>query len=70
MQIKTVLSWFNAERLSAGLVYAVGGTVGAYAAPDMVMSPTQWAGAALAISGSVLIAVMVRVWPKEVVTAD
>lgn len=60
----------TAENLSAALVYASGGVVGAYAAPDFSMTPAQWAGGALAISGSVLVAVMVRMWPKEQVTAD
>lgn len=70
LSAKIVRSWFTAERLSAGLVYASGGLVGAYAAPDFALTSSQWAGAALAVSGSVLVAVMVRVWPKAVVTAD
>lgn len=70
MTLSDVRKLWTGENLSALLVYAVGGTVGAVAAPDFSMTAVQWAGSALAISGSVLVAVMVRVWPKEVVTAD
>ena len=43
------------------LVVLVSGTAGQFAAQGM--NSAQWTGAALAIGGSVALAVMVRVWP-------
>ncbi|HYF23243.1 MAG TPA: hypothetical protein VD929_07585 [Caulobacteraceae bacterium] len=53
----------TSERLSAFLVYAVGAIVGTYAAKGM--TPLQWAGASMAVIGAILVAVMVRTWPKK-----
>ncbi len=50
-----------AEWGSAGLVLLSGATAGHFAA--LGMNPTQWAGAAAAVIGSVGVAVAVRVWP-------
>jgi len=53
----------TSERLSALLVYLVGAIVGTYAAKGM--TPLQWAGASMAVIGAILVAVMVRTWPKK-----
>ena len=53
-----------AEWGSALLVFASGGMAGHYA--SMGMTPVQWAGAAVAVLGSVTVAVAVRVWPSPV----
>lgn len=58
-----ILNVLTAERLSAVLVYVVGSIVGAYAARGL--SPLQWGGAAVAVIGSILIAVIVRTWPVK-----
>ena len=58
---KTVTSKELAEWGSAGLVLLSGATAGHYAA--MGMSLVQWAGAAVAVLGSVTVAVAIRVWP-------
>ncbi|WP_293904720.1 hypothetical protein [Phenylobacterium sp.] len=48
---------------SAGLVFVSGAMTGHYAAAGM--DATQWLGAAIAVLGSVAVAVAVRVWrPK------
>ncbi len=66
-----VREFCNAERLSALLVSIVGSMVGAYAADgwrhgeQLLLSPLQWGGAAMAVSGSVLVAVLVRTWPVK-----
>jgi hypothetical protein len=58
-----------AERGSAALVCLVGAVVGAYAAyglkhgETLALSPIQWAGALTALSGAVLVAVMVHTKP-------
>lgn len=58
-----------AEWGSALLVFASGGMAGHYA--SLGMSPAQWAGAAVAVLGSVTVAVAVRLWPTPVrVKAD
>ena len=49
------------EWSTAGLVLLSGATAGHFAA--MGMTPVQWAGAAMAVLGSVTVAVAVRVWP-------
>ena len=55
-----------AERGSAALVCLVGAVVGAYAAyglkhgEALALSPAQWAGAIMSLTGSVLVAVMVH----------
>jgi hypothetical protein len=51
-----------AEWGSAVLVFASGGMAGHYA--SLGMSPIQWAGAAVAVAGSVTVAILVRVWPS------
>lgn len=53
---------------SAGLVFLSGAMTGHYAA--IGMNTVQWAGAAVAILGSVAVAVAVRVWPGEPVKAE
>ncbi len=53
-----------AEWGSALLVFASGGMAGHYA--SIGMSPLQWAGGAVAVLGSVTVAVAVRVWPAPV----
>lgn len=50
-----------AEWGSALLVFASGGMAGHYA--SLGMTPVQWAGAAVAVLGSVTVAVAIRVWP-------
>ena len=51
------------EWSTAGLVLLSGAMAGHYAA--MGMNPVQWAGAAMAVLGSVTVAVTVRVWPSQ-----
>jgi hypothetical protein len=53
-----------AEWGSAMLVFASGGMAGHFA--SMGMTPVQWAGAAVAVLGSVTVAVAVRVWPAPI----
>lgn len=48
---------------SAGLVFVSGAMTGHYAATGM--NAVQWMGAAVAILGSVAVAVAVRVWPPK-----
>jgi len=50
-----------AEWGSATLVLVSGGMAGHYA--SLGMTPLQWAGAAVAVLGSVSVAIAVRVWP-------
>lgn len=56
--------FFSAEFLSVALVIEVGFIVGAYAGRMGGMSAPQWAGAAMAIIGAVLVAVLVHTWPE------
>ncbi|MDB5475887.1 MAG: hypothetical protein JWP49_1398 [Phenylobacterium sp.] len=53
-----------AEWGSAAMVFVSGGMAGHYA--SLGMSPLQWAGAVIAVLGSVTVAVAVRVWPAPV----
>lgn len=53
---------------SAGLVFLSGAMTGHYAA--IGMNAVQWAGAAVAILGSVTVAVAVRVWPPQPLKAE
>ena len=53
---------------SASLVFLSGAMTGHFAA--IGMNAVQWAGAAVAVLGSVTIAVAVRVWPQEPVKAQ
>ncbi|MGZ6020838.1 MAG: hypothetical protein ACXWKO_19405 [Phenylobacterium sp.] len=53
---KELIDW-----ASASLVIISGGLAGHYAAAGM--TPVQWAGATVAVLGSVTLAVAVRVWP-------
>ena len=48
---------------SAGMVFISGGLAGHYA--SLGMSPIQWAGAVVAVLGSVTVAVTVRIWPTQ-----
>jgi hypothetical protein len=48
---------------SAILVVVISGLAGQLAAHGM--NAVQWLGAALAVLGSITLAVMVRVWPAE-----
>ena len=53
---------------SAGLVFLAGAMTGHYAAVGM--NAIQWAGSAVAILGSVTVAVAVRVWPTQTAPAE
>lgn len=53
---------------SALMVVISGGMAGHYAAAGM--TPVQWAGAAVAVLGSVTVAVAVRIWPVETAKAE
>ncbi len=53
---------------SAGLVLLSGAMAGHYAAVGM--SVVQWAGAVVAVLGSVTVAVAVRVWPAKAKAAE
>lgn len=53
---------------SALMVVVCGGMAGHYAAAGM--SAVQWAGAAVAVLGSVTVAVAVRIWPVETAKAE
>ena len=53
---------------SACLVFLSGAMTGHYAA--IGMNAVQWAGALTAITGSVAVAVAVRVWPSKSATAN
>ena len=61
-----------AELGSAVLVCLVGAVVGAYAAyglkhgETLALSPVQWAGALTALTGAILVAVMVHTRPATV----
>ena len=50
-----------AEWATGILVVVIAGAVGQFAAQGM--NSLQWAGAALAVIGSITLAVMIRVWP-------
>jgi hypothetical protein len=52
-----------AQRGTTLLVILISGLAGQFAAHGM--NTVQWLGAALAVLGSVTLAVMVRVWPPE-----
>jgi len=51
----------GAQWASSIMVVLVSGLVGQFAA--IGMNPAQWAGALLAMAGSIALAVMLRVWP-------
>ena len=55
---KDVIEWS-----SAVLVFVSGAMTGHYAATGM--NAVQWMGAAVAVLGSVAVAVAVRVWPSQ-----
>ena len=57
-----------AEWASAVLVVIASLIVGYEA--SLGMSPQQWAGGAIAILGSISVAVMVRVWPAAAADAE
>jgi hypothetical protein len=52
-----------ADWATASLVIISGGLAGHFAAAGM--TPVQWAGAVVAVLGSVTVAVAVRVWPVK-----
>jgi hypothetical protein len=54
--LKELVDW-----ATVALVITSGGLAGHYA--SIGMTPVQWAGAAVAVLGSVTVAVAVRVWP-------
>jgi hypothetical protein len=60
---RQILAFCTAERLSVGLVYLMGSTMGAFAARGM--SLIQWGGAAVAVLGAILVAVIVHTWPSK-----
>lgn len=57
-----MLKFFDANILTAALVIVVSGLLGQYAAHGISLS--QWAFGLLAVVGSILLAVIVRTWPK------
>lgn len=52
-----------AEWGSALMVFTSGAMAGHYA--SLGMTPLQWAGAAVAVLGSVTVAVVIRIWPAK-----
>ena len=56
---KELIDW-----ATVALVVTSGGLAGHYA--SLGMTPVQWGGAAMAVLGSVTLAVAVRVWPERV----
>lgn len=58
---KSLRSQAAARWGSAIAVVLIAGTAGQFAADGM--NAVQWAGAAVAVIGSVALAVLVRVWP-------
>lgn len=61
--LRQLFSGWGAEWGSAALVFVVGALIGRCAAQGM--NAVQWAGALVAILGSITVAVAVRVWPNE-----
>jgi hypothetical protein len=59
--LKHLTTPFAAEWGSAALVFMVSALVGRMAAEGM--NTVQWLGAAVAVLGSITVAVAVRVWP-------
>lgn len=59
----SLISQDAAEWASAALVFVCGASAGHYAQQGMSM--TQWAGAVVAVLGSITVAVAVRVWPAK-----
>jgi hypothetical protein len=59
---------FAARWASASLVFAVSCLTGHYA--SLGMTPAQWLGAAVAVLGSVSVAVAVRLQPEEAGAGD
>lgn len=64
----SVISQEAAEWASAALVFVCGAAAGHYAQQGMSM--TQWAGAVVAVLGSITVAVAIRVWPSKAVSQD
>jgi len=58
---------FFADWGSAALVFVVSALAGRFASEGMTL--VQWAGALVAVLGSITLAVAVRVWPAEGVAA-
>lgn len=67
VMLKLLFSSWGAEWGSAALVFLVSAFVGRFAAEGM--NSIQWAGALVAILGSITVAVAVRVWPNETAQA-
>lgn len=61
--LKLIASAETLEWATAALVFVISMFIGAYAAQGM--NAVQWAGAAVAVLGSVTLAVLVRVWPAQ-----
>lgn len=61
--LKLLTSKESAEWSSAFLVFGCGAAAGHYA--QLGMNTVQWAGAAVAVLGSITVAVAVRVWPEK-----
>jgi hypothetical protein len=59
--VKRLRTLEAAQWASSIMVVLVSGLVGQFAA--IGMNPMQWAGALLAMAGSIALAVMLRVWP-------
>lgn len=66
--IERLTSPFAARWASTSLVFTVSCLTGHYA--SLGMTPTQWLGAAVAVLGSVTIAVAVRLEPEKAGAED
>ena len=60
---KIIEDLFTARALSIALVIEVGFIVGLYAGRVGELSGFQWGGAAMTVTGSVLLAAIVHGWP-------
>ena len=61
---KFLTQFFSAQFLSVALVIEVGFIVGAWAGRNDGLTAHQWGGAAMAIIGAVLVAVLIHTWPE------
>lgn len=61
--MKNLFTQDAAEWASAALVFVCGASAGHFA--QYGMSMTQWAGAVVAVLGSITVAVAIRVWPEK-----
>jgi hypothetical protein len=67
VMLKLLFSSWGAEWGSAALVFVVSAFVGRFAAEGM--NTLQWAGALVAVLGSITVAVAIRVWPNSAAQA-